>query len=67
MVGTGDRGTRMWGVPIVKEFGDLVEFVGLCDINPGRAQTAKQFMNVNCPSYADFHKMMKGTRPDMLI
>ena len=67
MVGTGDRGTGMWGVPVIKEFGDLVEFVGLCDINPGRVETAKQFLNVKCPTYTDFDKMMKETRPDMLI
>ena len=35
MVGTGHRGTSMWGAPVIKEFSDLVEFVGLCDINPG--------------------------------
>ncbi|MBO9683151.1 MAG: Gfo/Idh/MocA family oxidoreductase [Flavisolibacter sp.] len=67
MVGTGDRGTGMWGVPVMKEFGELVEFVGLCDINPGRVQTAKQFMKVNCPTYTDFDKMMKETKPEMLI
>jgi predicted dehydrogenase len=67
MVGTGDRGTGMWGVPIIKEFSELVEFAGLCDINPGRVQTAKQFMNVSCPAYTDFDKMMKETKPDMLI
>jgi len=67
MVGTGDRGTGMWGVPVIKEFGDLVEFVGLCDINLGRVQTAKQFMNVNCATYTDFNKMMKETKPDLLI
>jgi predicted dehydrogenase len=67
MVGTGDRGTGMWGVPVMKEFGELVEFVGLCDINPGRLQTAKQFMKVNCPTYTDFDKMMKETKPEMLI
>ena len=67
MVGTGDRGTSMWGVAVIREFSDLVEFVGLCDINPGRVETAKKFMKLNCPTYTDFDKMMKETRPDMLI
>jgi predicted dehydrogenase len=67
MVGTGDRGNGMWGVPVIKEFEGIAEFVGLCDINPGRVQTAKQFMDLNCPTYTDFDKMMKETKPDMLI
>ena len=67
MVGTGHRGTGMWGTPVVKEFGDVIEFVGLCDINPGRAETAKQFLGVNCNVYTDFEKMMKETKPDLLI
>src|SRR5688572_4030969 len=67
MVGTGDRGTGMWGIPVIKEFSELVEFVGLCDINPGRVETAKALLNLSCPTFTDFDKMMKETKPDMLI
>ena len=67
MVGTGHRGTGMWGSPVIKEFAGLVEFVGLCDINPGRVETAKQMMGLSCPVYTDFDKMMKETKPDRLI
>jgi len=67
MVGTGDRGTGMWGVPVIKEFAEIVEFVGLCDINPGRVETAKHFMKLNCPIYTNFDQMMRETKPDMLI
>lgn len=42
IVGTGSRGIGMWGKPVIEEFGHLVQFVGLCDINPGRARTAKK-------------------------
>ncbi|MFN3379639.1 MAG: Gfo/Idh/MocA family oxidoreductase, partial [Runella zeae] len=66
MVGTGHRGTSMWGIPVIKEFGDIIEFVGLCDINPGRAETARKMLNVNCPLYTDFEKMMRETKPDLL-
>ncbi len=67
MVGTGIRGTGMWGTPVIKEFSDLVEFVGLCDINPGRVQTAKNMLKVNCSVFTDFDKMMRETKPDILI
>lgn len=67
IVGTGHRGTGFWGKPIKDNFGDLVEFVGLCDINPGRVETAKQFMGVDCPTFTDFEKMMRETKPDVVI
>jgi predicted dehydrogenase len=67
MVGTGHRGTGMWGSPVIKEFGDQVEFVGLCDINPGRVETAKGMLGLTCPTYTDFDKMMKETKPDRVI
>jgi hypothetical protein len=41
MVGTGVRGLGMWGAPVIKEFGDIIQFVGLCDINPGRVATGR--------------------------
>lgn len=67
MVGTGHRGTSMWGIPVVQEFGDIIEFVGMCDKNIGRANTAKNLMNLTCPVYTDFDKMMRETKPDLLI
>ncbi|MBL0133834.1 MAG: Gfo/Idh/MocA family oxidoreductase [Chitinophagaceae bacterium] len=67
MVGTGVRGIGMWGIPVVKEFSDTVEFVGLCDINAGRVATAKKALGVNCTTYTDFDQMMKETKPDKLI
>jgi len=67
MVGTGDRGTGMWGTPVLAEFKDLVEFVGLCDINPGRVETARKMLGLSCAVYTDFDKMMKEQKPDRLI
>ncbi len=68
MVGTGHRGIGMWGKPVMEEFGkDTIEFVGLCDKNAGRLQYALKALNVNCPVYTDFDKMMKETTPDRLI
>jgi predicted dehydrogenase len=67
IVGTGHRGTGFWGKPVLDNFGDVIEFVGLCDINPGRLETAKQFMGATCPTFSDFDKMLKETKPDMVI
>ncbi|MCF7802974.1 MAG: Gfo/Idh/MocA family oxidoreductase [Candidatus Marinimicrobia bacterium] len=67
MVGTGHRGTGMWGKSVANQYGDYVEFVGLCDINSGRVEWARQHMGVNCPTYTDFEKMINETHPDVLI
>ncbi|HEY0680247.1 MAG TPA: Gfo/Idh/MocA family oxidoreductase [Chitinophagaceae bacterium] len=67
MVGTGVRGLNMWGRDVLKEFNHIVEFVGLCDINPGRLATGKAMLQVDCPAYTDFDKMMKETKPELLL
>jgi predicted dehydrogenase len=67
MVGTGGRGIGMWGIPLVRDYSDILEFVGLCDINPGRVETAKKKMGVKCPTFTDFDEMMKKTKPDSLL
>lgn len=67
LVGTGSRGTSFWGKRIVDNYSDLVAFVGLCDINPGRLELAKKYMGVDCPVYTDFDKMIAATKPDLVM
>ena len=67
MVGTGIRGVNMWGIPVINEYSNLIEFAGLCDSNPGRLGAAKRLMKLNCPVYTNFDKMMAEQKPDILI
>jgi predicted dehydrogenase len=67
MVGTGHRGTGMWGKSVLETYGNTVEFVGLCDINPGRLQSAKKLMGVSCPTFANYEEMILKTKPDTVI
>ena len=67
MIGTGHRGQGMWGTPVVQRYSNTVEFVGLCDPNPGRSNRVKEMMGVDCPTYTDFDKMMRETKPELLI
>jgi len=67
MIGTGHRGTGMWGKDLLAEYSDHLEFVGLCDINQGRVETGKRLIGAACPTYTDFEKMMSETKPDVLI
>ena len=48
LIGTGSRGTSMWGKTVIKDYSDYVEFVGLCDKNPGRVESAKKYMGATC-------------------
>jgi predicted dehydrogenase len=67
MVGTGIRGITYWGKNIQDNYKDSIEFVGLCDINPGRVEFAKKYMGVGCPTFTNFEEMVKKTKPDTVI
>ena len=67
LVGTGSRGTGFWGRTVIRNYSDLVEYVGLCDINPGRLEAAKKHMGATCKTYTDIDLMLKEQKPDMLI
>lgn len=67
MVGTGIRACTMWGNTVMRDFGDVVEFVGLCDKNPGRLAAGKKMIGTDCPTFTDFKQMMSTTKPDYLL
>lgn len=67
LVGTGVRGITFWGRRLLKEYPDIVEFVGLCDINEGRLNFGKEYIGADCPTYLNFDKMMSEARPDLLM
>lgn len=67
LVGTGIRGITFWGRTVRERFSDIVEFVGLCDINPGRVEYGKKHIGADCPTFTDFDEMMDQTNPEMLI
>jgi predicted dehydrogenase len=67
IVGTGDRGSGMWGRDLVRRYPDLLEFVGLCDINPKRATAARAYMGVECGTYTNVDEMLDAARPDLLM
>jgi predicted dehydrogenase len=67
VVGTGIRAVGMWGRSVAEQFGDAVEFVGLCDVNPLRLEAAKRMMGVTCPSFTNLDAMLDQARPDLLM
>ena len=67
LVGTGIRGTGFWGKYLNDNYGDVIDYVGLCDINPGRLDYALDYMSVDCPVFADFDAMLAEAEPDLVI
>ncbi len=67
LVGTGIRGSTLWGRTLAGKYSDVLEFVGLCDINRKRAEYVKGYMGVGCPVYTDFDAMIAQARPDTVI
>lgn len=67
LVGTGIRGINMWGRDLVRQYPEDVEFVGLCDINPGRLAYARTYIGADCPTFTDFEEMIRVARPETVI
>ncbi|MBW7997279.1 MAG: Gfo/Idh/MocA family oxidoreductase [Candidatus Glassbacteria bacterium] len=67
LVGTGSRGSATWGQNLIEGYGDLVEMVGLCDVNIKRARFARSIIPGNAPVFTDFDEMVRTTRPDAVI
>src|SRR5262245_40894065 len=67
IVGTGDRATAMWGADLAKNYSDVIEFVGLCDINPKRVAVARKFIGVDCPTFTNFDEMMDKAKPELVM
>src|SRR5512146_1334741 len=71
-VGVGSR-SRMYLTAITKTFAADNELVGICDVNPGRLDTALRFVAPNgqkAPKKylaADFDRMLKELKPDCVI
>ncbi len=67
LVGTGHRGSGTWGRDLLKEKSEYVELVGLCDTNSKRLEVSKKLIGADRPSYTDLDRMLRETKPDLLI
>ena len=67
MIGTGHRGTGMWGKDIFERYANEIEFVGLCDKNGKRAEAGRKLIGAACPTFTDFDEMVAKTKPELLM
>ena len=67
IVGTGDRGSSMWGRALVQRYSDVLEFVGLSDVNHKRVAAARAIIGAECPTFTSFDEMCATAKPDVLM
>ncbi|HYP53645.1 MAG TPA: Gfo/Idh/MocA family oxidoreductase, partial [Pyrinomonadaceae bacterium] len=67
MIGTGHRGTGMWGADLARNYSDVLEFVGLCDSNPKRLAAGRELVGVDCPTFTSFAEMCDRAKPEVLM
>ena len=67
LVGTGHRGTGMWGKELLAGWREHVEIVALCDLNPLRAEHAARLIGTNAPVFTDVDAMLAQMKPDCVI
>lgn len=67
LVGTGHRGTTMWGKDLLTGWRDALDLVALCDINPLRAEKSRNIIGSNAPIYTSIEETMREAKPDLVI
>ncbi|MEO5806465.1 Gfo/Idh/MocA family oxidoreductase [Devosia sp.] len=67
LVGTGNRGTTMWGQNLLEGWRDKVDLVAICDTNPLRAERARAMIGSNVPIYTDIATTLREARPELVI
>jgi predicted dehydrogenase len=66
IVGTGHRGSGMWGSEALKRHGERLELVGLCDVNPLRGEAARTLIGTRAPVFTDLDRMIDEARPERI-
>jgi predicted dehydrogenase len=67
LIGTGNRGTTMWGKELLDGWSDHVDLVAIVDTNPLRAERARGMMGSDAPVLTDLGAMLGDVRPDLVI
>lgn len=67
LIGTGSRGSSMWGRDLLEGWREDLDLVALCDTNPLRAERARQIIRTNAPVYTSVEETLSATKPDLVI
>lgn len=66
IVGAGGRALGMFAKPFASELKGVAELVGVCDVNPVRANILSEQAG-NVPVFDDFDAMINAVKPDAVI
>ena len=61
LVGTGNRGTTMWGRDLLEGWRQDVDLVAICDTNALRAERARSMIGSNAPIYGSIDETARGS------
>jgi predicted dehydrogenase len=67
LIGTGNRGTTMWGRDLLEGWRQDVELVAICDTNPLRAERARTMIKSNAPIYTGIEETLSAAKPELVI
>ncbi|MDB5560696.1 MAG: yteT [Hyphomicrobiales bacterium] len=67
LIGTGNRGTTMWGRDLLGGWRDSVELVAICDTNRLRAERARTMIGSNAPIYGSVEETLREAKPELVI
>jgi predicted dehydrogenase len=67
LIGTGNRGTTMWGRDLLQGWRDKVDLVAICDLNPLRAERARTMIGSNAPIYETIEQTLDASHPELVI
>ncbi len=66
LIGASGRGRSSYALPIVQEYADTAELVGIYDINYGRACVVSEACG-GVPVFKSFEELMEKAKPDCII
>jgi predicted dehydrogenase len=67
LIGTGNRGTTMWGKELLAGWREHVDLVAIVEKNSLRGERARTMIGSNAPIYDDIDAMLKEVKPDLII
>ncbi len=67
LIGTGNRGTTMWGKELLAGWREHVDLTAIVEKNSLRGERARTMIGSNAPLYENIDSMLTEQKPDLVI
>lgn len=67
LIGTGNRGTTMWGKDLLAGWREHVDLTAIVEKNSLRGERARTMIGSNAPLYENIDSMLTEQKPDLVI